>query len=94
VTANVTPIRPPSDKPPKQRKPRKPPEERIALRFARGNGRDPFDVFMGLRGVCKALERLEGSAEFLDDFMTLSAAASVLADVLVDLEIDAPAGRS
>jgi hypothetical protein len=89
-TDNIVPIRsggqPPSP-PAKSRKPRTAPEDKVALRFARGSGVSPSKAWMGLRGVIWALERLDGGQKDLDDYVTLSVAASVFAEILLDLEL-------
>ncbi|MGH3626909.1 MAG: hypothetical protein ACRET2_02625 [Steroidobacteraceae bacterium] len=77
---NVTPF--PSKGQPA--KPKKHKAERIGLKFAVGgeNGSTTLDIWIGLRGVCNALDSAGGSTRDLDQYTDLSAAAAVLFGML------------
>jgi hypothetical protein len=67
-------------------KPRKRKADRAGLKFSEGIGDDgapdsTLRVYQGLRGVCHALDR---DSRDIDLYADLSAAASVLIDILED----------
>lgn len=79
-TDNVTPF--PSSGPPSKPKKRK--AERVGLKFGTGDSEDrtTLDVYIGLRGVCHALNRAGGTTKEIDLYADLSAAAAVLVGIL------------
>jgi hypothetical protein len=90
--SNVTPIhggngQPPASLPLRPKKSRKRPEDRVGLQFADGGHATAFRAFMGLKGVCHALDALEGSADNIDEFQRLAAAAALLVDTLEQLQL-------
>lgn len=65
-------------------KPRKRKVERVGLKFGAGDSEDytTLDVYVGLRGVCHALNTAGGTVRQIDLYTDLSAAAAVLIGIL------------
>lgn len=77
---------PPSGHSPKPKRRKRP---RVGLEFAEAEGRESssLNVFMGLRGVCYALDELGGTTADVNRYVQLSAAAAVLAGILEEREL-------
>ena len=86
---NVTPIHPAKREPP-TRPPRKPRFRRskIGIAFANDEKATAFRAWLGLKGVCRALDAVEGDGVAgLEEFSLLSSAAALLVDMLEELQI-------
>jgi hypothetical protein len=87
-TDNVTPIRPPSGQPPKRtpQERKKKPEPQPDLSFSGGKGPSSATIWYGLRGVCSALEAIDGriNSDTVERYSNLSAAAAALSKLLED----------
>lgn len=88
---NVTPIQNGDEPPQQKRSARRRPDQLPSLSFARGSGEpSTFNAFTALKGVCHALDSLEGCDNNLDQYVRLSIAAAILVDILEERQLSRP----